>query len=176
MGRELLRDESKVVGIYDASLTGVDPYPDRPTYQGPESTLAAIQMYFTGAVHQHLFDTLGVESDLDYVRLSMDVYHKWTYAQRVYVFDKTQGAMDDLRYGLSLNEHMKVFVCHGYYDLITPYFHSERMVGLMKLTEEQRERQLQTRNYKGGHMFYSWDASRKAFRDDVKQLYADATG
>ena len=43
---------------------------------------------------------------------------------------------------MCLNEHMKVFVCHGYYDLVTPYFHSERMVGLMKLTKQQRDRQM----------------------------------
>ena len=27
-----------------------------------------------------------------------------------------------LRYGMCLNEHMKVVVCHGYYDLVTLYF------------------------------------------------------
>jgi len=173
--RELLRDERKLCGHYDASLTAIDPYPDRPTYQGPDPTLAAIDRYYTGAIHQHLHGTLGVESDLDYQLLRLDINKKWKDDQRKHVFDKTQGAMDDLRYGMSLNEHMKVFVCHGYYDLVTPYFHTERLVGLMKLTEDQKEKQMRTRHYKGGHMFYSWDASRKAFRDDIKQLYADAT-
>ena len=69
-----------------------------------------------------------------------------------------------------------MFVCHRYYDLVTPYFHSKRMVGLMKLTEQQRDKQMRTQHYKGGHMFYSWDASRMAFRDGAKQLYTDATG
>jgi len=174
--RELLRDERKQCGLYDTSLTTVDPFPDRPTYQGPDPTFAAIDRYYTGAIHQHLLGTLGVESDLDYRLLRLDINGKWKDGRRKHVFEKTQGAMDDLRYGMSLNEHMKVFVCHGYYDLVTPYFHSERLVGLMKLTEEQKERQMRTRHYKGGHMFYSWDASRRAFRDDIKQLYAEATG
>lgn len=174
--RELLRDERRLCGHYDASLTAVDPYPDRPTYEGPDPTLAAIDRYYTGAIHQHLLGALGVESDLDYQLLRLDINGKWKDDKRKHVFDKTQGAMDDLRYGMSLNEHMKVFVCHGYYDLVTPYFHSKRLVGLMKLTEEQEERQMRTSNYRGGHMFYSWDSSRRVFRDDIKKLYADATG
>lgn len=174
--RELLRDERRLCGHYDASQTTIDPYPDRPTFQGPDPTLAAIDRYFTGAIHQHLHGTLGVESDLDYQLLRLDINSKWKDSKRKHVFEKTQGAMDDLRYGMSLNEHMKVFVCHGYYDLVTPYFHSERLVGLMKLTEEQKVKQMRTSYYKGGHMFYSWDASRKAFRDDIQKLYADATG
>uniref|UniRef100_A0A7S1BL93 Carboxypeptidase n=1 Tax=Corethron hystrix TaxID=216773 RepID=A0A7S1BL93_9STRA len=174
--RELLRDERRLCGHYDASLTTTDPYPDRPTYQGPDPTLAAIDRYYTGAIHQHLLGTLGVESDLDYQLLRLDINGKWKDDKRKHVFDKTQGAMDDLRYGMSLNEHMKVFVCHGVYDLVTPYFHSERLVGLMKLTEEQRERSMTTRHYEGGHMFYSWDESRRAFRNDIQKLYAEATG
>ena len=174
--RALLRDERRLCGHYDASLTAVDPYPDRPTYQGPDPTLAAIDRYFTGAIHQHLLGALGVESDLEYRLLRLDINGKWKDDRRKHVFDKTQGAMDDLRYGMSLNEHMKVFICHGYYDLVTPYFHSERLVGLMKLTEEQRKRQIRTTHYEGGHMFYSHDSSRRAFRDDIKKLYAEAVG
>jgi len=138
--RELLRKERKLCGHYDASLTTVDPYPDRPTYEGPDPTLAAIDRYFTGAIHQQLLGTLGVEIELDYQMLRLDINGKWKDEKRKHVFAKTQGSMDDLRYGMSLNEHMKVFVCHGTYDLVTPYFHSERLVGLMKLTEQQKQK------------------------------------
>ena len=30
------------------------------------------------------------------------------------------------------------------------------------------------KHYDGGHMFYSRDASRRAFRDDVRRLFDDA--
>ena len=112
-----------------------------------------------------------METRLNYRLLSMQVNEAWQDNARKHVFRKTQGAMDDLRYGMSLNEHMRVHVSHGVYDLVTPYFHSERLIGLMKLTPEQRER-VETRRYQGGHMFYSWDASRRAFRDDIQRLYA----
>ena len=64
----------------------------------------------------------------------MEVNGKWKDEKRKHVFDKTLGAMYDLQYGMCLNEHMKMFVCHGCYNLVTPYLHSERMVGFMKLT------------------------------------------
>ena len=89
----------------------------------------ATDQYYIGAIHQHLLGTLGIESDLDYQLLRMEVNGKWKDEKRKHVFDKIRGAMDDLQYGMCLNKHMKMFVCHGCYNLVTPYLHSERMVG-----------------------------------------------
>ena len=66
--------------------------------------------------------TLGIESNLDYQLLRMEVNGLWKDEKRKHVFDKTWGAMDDLQYGMCLNEHMKVLVCHDYYDLVMLYF------------------------------------------------------
>jgi carboxypeptidase C (cathepsin A) len=76
---------------------------------------------------------------------------------------------------MSLNEHMKVFISHGYFDLITPYFSSQRLIQVMKLTRSQRDN-LTTKNYLGGHMYYSWDESRVAFRNDAQAFYESAIG
>ena len=54
-------------------------------------------------------------------------------------FRKLSGAMDDPRCGMSLNRHMKVFISHGCYVLVTPSFSSGRLVQLMKLTPQQKE-------------------------------------
>ena len=40
--RELLRDERKVVGFYDATITTTDPFPDRTGHEAPDATLAGI--------------------------------------------------------------------------------------------------------------------------------------
>ena len=37
--RELLRDERKVLGLYDATITATDPFPDREPFAGPDPTL-----------------------------------------------------------------------------------------------------------------------------------------
>jgi carboxypeptidase C (cathepsin A) len=64
--RELLRDQQRIVGLYDASITALDPFPDRMTYEGTDPTLDGLDRLFTGAINSHLRHTLGVETDLTY--------------------------------------------------------------------------------------------------------------
>ena len=173
--RELLREQRKFCGKYDAAIATTDPFPDREKYEGPDP-LWSTDRLFTGAVNHHLRSTLQVDTELDYRLLSHEVHKAWKDgAEQKHFFNKVAGAMDDLRFGMSLNEHMQVFVCHGYFDLVTPYFSTGRLIEHMKLTNDYRER-IVTRNYPGGHMFYSWDESRIAFRDDVRQFFGSACG
>tara|TARA_R110002072_G_scaffold303142_1_gene495760 strand:- start:3032 stop:4564 length:1533 start_codon:yes stop_codon:yes gene_type:complete len=171
--RELLREQRRVLGLYDASLSTVDPFPDRTDFEGPDPSLVSIGRLFTGAINHQLRTTLKVDSELDYRLLCMDVYRKWQHTAAEHVFKAAVGAMDDLRYGMSLNEHMKVFIAHGFFDLITPCYATGRQVGLMKLSDEQAQN-ITTKNYCGGHMFYSWDTSRVAFRVDAEAFFQSA--
>lgn len=171
--RQLLRDERRLCGHYDGSITTVDPFPDREQYEGPDPTLFSIDRLFTSAINHHLRETLELDTELDYRLLSMEVNAAWKDSSRDHVFRKLTGAMDDLRYGMSLNEHMKVFITHGYFDLVTPYFGSERLIALMKLAAGQ-EKNLVARHFKGGHMFYSWDESRQALLAEMERFYASA--
>ncbi len=171
--RELLREQRRVCGLYDASVSTVDPFPDRSQFEGPDPSLSGLDRLFTGAINHQLRTTLKVESDLDYRLLSMQVNEKWKDDTGDHVFRKLIGAMDDLRYGMSLNPHMQVFIAHGCFDLVTPYFASRRLARLMKLTPEQKNN-LISKNYNGGHMFYSWDESRRLFFDDAGKFYSRA--
>lgn len=171
--RELLHDQQKVCGFYDASLTAVDPFPDRALYQGPDPTLSSIDRVFQATINSHLRDTLGVETDLDYQLLSWEVNNEWTEKDSKHIFRQQVGAMDDLRYGMSLNPHMRVRISHGYFDLVTPYFSSNRLVEHMKL-DDSLQANLTTEHYLGGHMFYTWEVSRKAFSKSMEQFYKNA--
>ncbi len=171
--RELLREDGRFCGRYDASVSTVDPFPDRDSFEGPDPTLMSIDRLFTAAVNDHLRSTLGVETDLEYRLLSYQVNESWKDNSKGHVFRRIIGAMDDLRYGMSLNEHMRVFISHGYYDLITPYFSSRRQTHPMNLTKEQQGN-MEFRAYQGGHMFYSWDESRAAFTADTESFYEAA--
>ena len=168
--RELLRDRQLLCGRYDASVTAVDPFPDRNDYEGPDPTLLSIDRVFTSAVNHQLRSVLEVETDLDYRLLSRQVSEAWKDQSEGRFYRALVGAMDDLRYGMSLNSHMKVFISHGLFDLVTPYFSSQRLIHLMKLTPAQKQN-LVTRSYRGGHMFYTWDESRREFRTDARRLY-----
>jgi carboxypeptidase C (cathepsin A) len=168
--RELLRSEQKVLGVYDATITGIDPFPDRERPEGPDPTFAGIERVFASAINHVLRAEIGIETERRYDLLSMPVFRDWTLDEKRHAFDAPAGATDDLRFAMSMNPDMKVLIAHGYYDMITPYFSSERLVEQMKLLPQQREK-LFIRHFDGGHMFYTWDGSRRAFRDWVRGFY-----
>jgi carboxypeptidase C (cathepsin A) len=75
---------------------------------------------------------------------------------------------------MALNPHLKAFITHGRYDLVTPYFSSDRLRNLMRLDPEMADR-LTVRHFGGGHMFYAWEASRREFTEAIAAFVADAT-
>jgi carboxypeptidase C (cathepsin A) len=75
-----------------------------------------------------------------------------------------------LKATLALDARLRVLVVHGYTDLVTPYFASTLV--LDQLPAYGDARRLVQVTYPGGHMFYSRDASRAAFREDVLIMLA----
>ncbi len=171
--RELLRDERKIVGLYDATVTSVDPFPDRSGFEGADPTLAGSTPAFTAAVNRQLRGVIGVETDREYLLISFDVFHKWKNDAPEHFFTPPLGATDDFRYGMSLNPHMKAFITHGRYDLVTPFYTSERLVNLMRLDPDTASR-LTVEHFGGGHMFYAWEDSRRAFTAAIRDFYGGA--
>ena len=66
--RELLRDERKVLGLYDATITVTDPFPDRESFAGPDPTLSGISPAYTMAINRQLRSEIGVDTDREYTR------------------------------------------------------------------------------------------------------------
>lgn len=170
LSRELLRSERLFCGLYDSSVTTIDPFPDRSNFEGPDPTLFSIDRLYAAGINHHLRKNLEIQTDLRYHLLSFEVNDKWRNSGSEKLFGGIVGAMDDLRYGMSLNPHMQVYICHGYFDLVTPYFSSHRLVQHMKLLASQKKN-LTVKQYSGGHMFYSWDPSRIAFTNSIRKLY-----
>ncbi|MBF2000015.1 MAG: peptidase S10 [Synechococcales cyanobacterium M58_A2018_015] len=173
--RELLRDQQRIVGLYDASITAIDPFPDRITYEGIDPTLDGLDRLFTGAINSHLRDTLGVETDLTYHLLNLETFNAWKFDLKGAFKQGFIGAVDDLRVGMTLNPYMQVYITHGFFDLVTPYFASNHLADLMKLNPEIRPN-LTLRHYQGGHMFYTWDDSRQQWFADMQAFYRKAIG
>ena len=173
--RELLRDERKVLGLYDSTVTTADPFPDREAFAGPDPTLAGIAPAYTMAINRQLRAEIGVETDREYLVLSYEVNELWRNDAPEHFFTPPVGATDDFRYGMSLNPHMKAFITHGRYDLVTPYYASDRLRNLMRLDPEMASR-LTVRHFGGGHMFYAWEQSRREFTAAIAAFVADARG
>ncbi len=106
--------------------------------------------------------------------LSYEVNTAWKIDTEQHAFALPPGATDDFRYGMALNPHMKAFITHGRYDLVTPYYASDRLRNLMRLDPQMAER-LTVRHFGGGHMFYAWEASRREFTEAIAAFVADAT-
>jgi len=172
--RELLRDERKILGLYDTTITGTDPFPDREAFGGPDPTLSGISPAYTMAINRLLRSEIGVETDREYMLLSHEVNTAWKRDTEHHAFAPPEGATDDFRYGMSLNPHLKAFITHGRYDLVTPYFASDRLRNLMRLDPAMADR-LTVRHFGGGHMFYAWESSRRAFTDEIAAFVAGAT-
>ena len=67
---------------------------------------------------------------------------------------------------------MRVLVTHGATDLVTPYFETQLILDQMPAFASPERLKLSV--YGGGHMYYSRDASRRALREDAKELYRAA--
>jgi carboxypeptidase C (cathepsin A) len=171
--RELLRDERKVLGVYDSTVTVTDPFPDREEFAGPDPTLAGMDPVFMTAINRHLRSDIGVETDREYMLLSEEVNAMWRNDAPEHFFSPPVGATDDFRYGMALNPYLKAFITHGRYDLVTPYYASDRLRNLMRLDPDMASR-LTVRHFRGGHMFYAWEESRRAFTAAIAAFVADA--
>ena len=170
--KNLLREQGVLLGLYDATMVEPDPFPDRDGHEGPDPTLHSVERIFAAGINTQLRKEIGLETDREYRLLSTEVNKAWKVDTRNHALESQVGATDDLRYGMSLNPDMKVYITHGYYDLVTPFFAADRISNLMKLSQEAAEK-LTVRHYPGGHMFYTWDESRKGFFADIREFYGN---
>jgi carboxypeptidase C (cathepsin A) len=81
-----------------------------------------------------------------------------------------QESVTALRNALVRDPTFRVLVVHGYADLVAPYFRTKLMLDQMPTVGADNSR-VRLDVYGGGHMLYSRDASRAAFRKDALQLY-----
>lgn len=115
-----------------------------------------------------------MNTEREYHLLSMEVNKGWQVDTERHALESQLGATDDLRYAMSLNPHMKVRITHGLYDLVTPYFASNRIARLMRLPAAARAN-LTLKHYPGGHMFYAWQGTRVGFWQDIRRFYEEAS-
>lgn len=167
--RELLRDQDLVVGVYDAAVTSRDPLPITDSFAGVDPTLGGLNRLYTAGANAHIREGLGVESERKYELLNFTVNRGWQWRDQTTGSPVPPGATDDLAVGLAMNPSMKLMIVHGIYDLITPYFESKHL--LRHLRQDSRGvSDIELRTYEGGHMFYMWEKSRRAFTADAKKL------
>lgn len=162
--REFDRRSGKVTGRYDASVTGDDPYPDSLYFIFGDPSGETLSAPITSAVVDLVNRKLNWRPDGSYELLNASVERAWDFGRR----GRPTESVTELRKSLALDPKMKVLVGHGLFDLATPYFGSK--IVLDQLPAFAGPQRVKLAVYPGGHMFYSREASRKAFRSDVEAM------
>lgn len=161
--RELDRKNGKVTGRYDASVRGFDPYPDSGSSRFGDPSGDALQAPLTSAAVDVLTRKLNWRPDGSYEVLNGAVERNWDFGNGI----NPPQSVSDLRQILATDAKLNVLVGHGLFDLATPYFGSKRVLDQLPAFATQRVKFVV---YPGGHMFYSRDGSRQAFRTEVEAL------
>jgi carboxypeptidase C (cathepsin A) len=162
--REFDRRDGKVTGRYDASVLGIDPDPDSSSSHFDDPSGDPLIAPLTSAVVGLTRGTLNWRPDGTYHLLNGAVERSWDFGRGLNPPQSTS----QLRQILALDPKLKLLVGHGLFDLATPYFGSK--IVLDQLPAYAAPERVKLVVYTGGHMFYSRDTARQAFRSEAETL------
>ena len=163
--RELERAQGRVGSSYDPTVTRSDPHPRDPMSEYPDPVLEGLKAPISSAIVAIYADQLNWHPDRVYRLANDEAFRQWNWGRGM-------GRPESLSYlqtALSLDPRLHVLIAHGLFDLITPYFTTVRE--LNQLADAASAERVRLVVYPGGHMFYSEDASRAAFREAASTLY-----
>jgi carboxypeptidase C (cathepsin A) len=162
--REFDRRDGRVTGRYDASITGLDPYPDSSFYHFDDPSGDPLTAPLTSAAVDLTRGKLNWRPDGSYELLNGAVERSWDFGRG----REPIQSIDQLKQILALDPKLKVLVAHGLFDLATPYFGSKILLDQLPAYASPERVKLVV--YPGGHMFYSRDAARQAFRAEAEAM------
>jgi carboxypeptidase C (cathepsin A) len=162
--REFDRREGKVTGRYDGSVLGFDPDPDSSDSHFNDPSGDPLIAPLTTAAVDLTTRTLNWRPDNPYHLLNGSVERSWDFGRGL----NPAQSVSQLRQILALDPKLKLLVGHGLFDLATPYFGSK--IWLDQLPAYASPDRVKLVVYPGGHMFYSREGSRQAFRAEAQAL------
>ncbi|RYB03122.1 S10 family peptidase [Lichenibacterium ramalinae] len=158
------RAAGRIDSAYDATVTLPDPYPEVPEGRGDDPMLGGLFAPVTGAVLA-VYDRLRWHPDGQVYRLfDPEIPKQWDYGRG---FLRPQ-SFDALRQALALDPQLHVLIGHGLFDLVTPFEGTQILLNQLPAGAGGDRVRLVT--LPGGHMFYSRDESRAAFRAEAARL------
>ncbi len=179
--KELLRDQERTMGRYDARFEGwdTDAAGEAPSYD-PSST--GITGVFVGAFHDYLQRDLNYMSQEPYYLQGPGINQNWDFKHRPsggQGYGRGEQVLPDVAIDLSdamrKNPHLKVFSANGWFDLATPFFGTEYDLDHMMLPGALKKN-VEFGYYPAGHMVYLNVEALKQMHADMERFYGEATG
>lgn len=161
--KELMRDENKTTGRYDARLTGTDALQvgDRPDYDPSDAATGPV---FYACICDTLSQELNYHTELKY-RIWNSDGGGWDEGDAGGYVDTSEA----LRSALVRNPHMRLLMCYGWYDLACPFGAAHYTLDHMDLNDQALSR-ISWQYYTAGHMMYIERASREKLARDVAEF------
>ncbi|MPZ56281.1 MAG: carboxypeptidase [Rhizobiales bacterium] len=156
--------DRKIVSRYDATHAVADPFPENDGAHGPDPGLDGFIRALGSVFVGYARDELGYKTDVTYSLLASGISGNWDWGSR----RSPPGVSDDLRLLLAFDPAFRLLVIHGRSDLVTPYGVSRYVID--RLPPDTADR-AHLKVYRGGHMLYLDDGSRKAMTKDAKAFY-----
>ncbi len=162
---ETARAQHRVASPYDATVTSPDPFPLEPQSDYEEPIVQALIPPVTSAMVALYNDQLKWRPEGLYRLANESVFHGWDWGRNMY---GSAQAIVALRTAMALDPHLRVLIGQGMFDLLTPYFGTELI--LRQIPDLGAPDRIRLVVYPGGHMFYTQNASRTAFREEARKV------
>jgi carboxypeptidase C (cathepsin A) len=94
--KHLLFGSHRLLSVYDASWTAIDPDPASPLPPEEDPLLVRINLLLTPAFNHYIRETLGFETDMRYNILNKAVSKEWNWASGLKSQQGFVGAAEDL--------------------------------------------------------------------------------
>lgn len=173
--KNLLSQQERILGRMDTTVTGIDLEPGND-FISYDPSLRPLFGPFSSAINSYIRQELEFKSNKNYEFLNTKVTRNWDWCSTIQKKALGQGyvsAADNLKKAMTVNEHFKVFVASGLYDLATPYLGIQYTISQMDLDPSVRSN-LTLKRYQAGHMIYLHSKARKQLFEDVRKFYCQA--
>lgn len=174
--RELLKDEAKITGRFDARFTAphaygamsgtFDPATDDPATAGVSSA-------YLSTYRDYLSRDLGYKTPMNFRSLNnMEVAGAWDHKHRApgNQMRTSPNVALDLAAAMRSNPQLKVMAMSGYFDMSTPFFSGEYGLDHM-LLEPQLVPNVTYRLYESGHMAFNDQKALLKMKADLDKFY-----
>lgn len=166
--KELLRDQSQVVGVYDGRYTGQE-YDAAGEIAETDPSSYGVGAAFATALHSYYLGDLNIRMGREYKVLT-DFNSRWDWK----IWGPEGGGFANVApwYGDALRENprMKVFMAGGWYDLSVPFFSNENAMHSNGVPADR----VSFHYYEAGHMMYLNRQALDKLTEDIRHFVRDA--